>query len=188
MTVTVETDTEQSRQEAPSLVTPYRYASGVLAMAVLLFVLALLPRLLGLGEAVTEDEDQWIARTGNFARALTTGAWRSTFQIGHPGVTTMWVTERGLGRAWAQEFSSQARGERLVTQTEGFLEALRAARLPFAVLNALLVVLCAGLAARLFSWGVGLFAGLVLALEPYWSAMSPIVGMDGLLAGLSGAS
>lgn len=162
-------------------------AARLLTVA-LLFAAALLPRLLGLGEATTEDEDQWMMRTGNFARALGAGEWRGTFQIGHPGATTMWLADLALGRERAQRFANGMRGERLVTQVEDFVPALHAARLPFAVLNAALVVGCGLLAARLFGRGPGLLAGLLLALDPYWSAMSPIVGMDGLLAGLSGCS
>jgi hypothetical protein len=159
-----------------------------LAVVPLLFLLALLPRLVGLGEATTEDEDQWVQRTGNFALALSRGQWRNTYQIGHPGVTTMWVTELALGRDRARAFAVQERGDRHVTQVEDFLPALRTARIPFAILSALLATACGLLAARLFGPGPGLLAGLLLGLEPYWSAMSPIVGMDGLLAGLMGAS
>ena len=159
-----------------------------LAAAVLLFLLALVPRLIGLGEATTEDEDQWIARSGGFARALALGSWRETYQIGHPGVTTMWITDLGLGQDRARRFAVQERTERLVTQVGDFLPALHAARVPFAVLNALLAAVCGLLAGRLFGAGPGLLAGLLLALDPYWSAMSPIVGMDALLAGLMGSS
>src|SRR5438094_6560651 len=156
--------------------------------AALLFALALLPRLIGLGEATTEDEDQWVARSGNFAQALSVGAWRGTYQVGHPGVTTMWATDLGLGPGRARHFAIEERKERLVTQVADFLPALRAARVPFAVLNALLATACGLLAGRLFGPGPGLLAGLLMALEPYWAAMSPIVGMDGLLAGLMAAS
>src|SRR5205823_2136737 len=50
----------------------------------LLFWLALLPRLLGLGEGTTEDEDQWIARSGGFARALQRGRRGRAALIGPP--------------------------------------------------------------------------------------------------------
>src|SRR6266487_5534134 len=120
-----------------------------LATAVLLFLLALVPRLIGLGEATTEDEDQWIARSGGFARAVALGSWRETYQIGHPGVTTMWVTDLGLGQDRARRFAAQERTERLVTQVGDFLPALHTARVPFAVLNALLAAACGLLAGRL---------------------------------------
>ena len=126
-----------------------------LATCILLFLLALLPRLVGLGEATTEDEDQWIQRSGNFARALSLGTWRETYQIGHPGVTTMWVTNLALGNGWARHFANQERGQPLVTQVADFLPALHVARVPFAVLNALLVTACGLLACSWHSTRTG---------------------------------
>jgi hypothetical protein len=61
----------------------------------LLFVVALLTRFIGLSGAVTEDEDQWIARSGTFANGLATGAWQRTYLTGHPGTGA----ERRLGHA-----------------------------------------------------------------------------------------
>src|SRR5688572_12980098 len=114
--------------------------SALLFLALLL--LSLLPRFAGLGEATTEDEDQWIGRTGGFARALATGAWRGTYQIGHPGVTTMWLTELSLGIDRARRFSGAERGDRQVTTLPDFLPALHTARVPFALASALLAALC----------------------------------------------
>jgi hypothetical protein len=155
---------------------------------VVLFVLGLLPRLAGVGEATTEDEDQWIQRSGNFARALASGRLEATYQVGHPGVTTMWVSSLALGQERVRQFASQERSERLVTQVDGFLSALHTARVSFAFLNTLLSAACGLLAWRLLGAGPGLLASLLLAFDPYWSAMSPIVGMDGLLAGLMAAA
>ena len=180
--------TLSSEPPAPIAVQRPRVSGYLPLAAALLFILALLPRLIGLGEATTEDEDQWILRTGNFARALEAGTWKGTYQIGHPGVTTMWLTDFELGGERARRFASGVRTESRVTEVPDFLAALHAARVPFAIANAALVALIALLAARIFGGGPGLLAGLLLALDPYWSAMSPIVGMDGLLAGLSGAS
>jgi hypothetical protein len=158
------------------------------AVFLALFLVSLLPRLVGLGEATTEDEDQWIQRSGNFARALDNGQWQATYQVGHPGVSAMWLTSLSLGHERARQFATEERSERLVTQVEDFLPALRAARLRFAIVNAALAAACGLLAWRLFGFGPGLLAGVLLAFDPYWVAMSPIVGMDGLLAGLMGVS
>ena len=155
---------------------------------VVIFLIALIARLPGLGEATTEDEDQWILRAGGFSRALATGQLRGTFQIGHPGVTTMWLVDLALGRDRSSAFSVATRDGRLVTQAPDFLPALHQARLPFVAANALLVLLNTALAWRLLGAGPALIGGLLLALAPYWAAMSPVVGMDGLLAGLMTAS
>ena len=53
----------------------------VLALA-LLFLLALGTRSIGLGGAVTEDEDQWIWRSGTFASGLDSQDWRRTYLTG----------------------------------------------------------------------------------------------------------
>jgi 4-amino-4-deoxy-L-arabinose transferase-like glycosyltransferase len=159
-----------------------------LVAALLLFILALAARLPGLGEATTEDEDQWIQRSGGFSRALATGQLRGTFQIGHPGVTTMWLVDLTLGRERSRAFADPAREGLLVSQLPDFLPALHLARLPFAVVNALLVALNALLAWRLLGPGPALGGGLLQALAPYWAAMSPVVGMDALLGGLMVAS
>jgi hypothetical protein len=165
-----------------------RHLAQAAALALLLLVVAAGPRLAGLGEATTEDEDQWMARSGGFAQALASRDWRATFQIGHPGVTTMWVAVLGLGLERAREFAPAERSERLVTQHEDFKPALEQARRGFVLANAALVAGCGLLARRLFGSGPGVLAGLLLALEPYWAGMSPIVGLDGLLSGLLGGA
>jgi 4-amino-4-deoxy-L-arabinose transferase-like glycosyltransferase len=148
----------------------------------LVFGLALWLRLIGLGGAVTEDEDQWIARSGTFAQGLETQDWQRTFLTGHPGVTVMWVTSLALGLERAGPFMV-VRGGPDVTVIPGFLLALHDARIPFAVLQSVLVVGCAALVTRLFDVGVGLVAGLLFAAEPFWAGVGPIVGMDGPLSG-----
>src|SRR6266568_2133933 len=65
--------------------------------ALAIFLLALGPRLVGLDTFVTTDEIFWAGRTGNFSRALLGGRLNSTFQTGHPGVTTLWTGLVGMG-------------------------------------------------------------------------------------------
>ena len=172
----------------------------VVLLVVVLFVVGLAPRLLGLGGAVTEDEDQWIDRTGTFAGALTSGEWRRTYLTGHPGVTVMWLTTLALGPTRAAELGEAARprtppgvptlasGRVTVTTMPDFLAALHLARVPFAALNATLATLVAVLAWRLLGLGPGMLAGLLLALDPYWAGVGPIVGMDGPLTGFLSAA
>jgi hypothetical protein len=146
----------------------------------LLFLMALGTRAIGLGGAVTEDEDQWIWRSGTFARGLAEHDWLRTYLTGHPGVTVMWLTTLTLGIEPARAFDHPVGGTD-VTVIPGFLPALDRARVPFAVLQAGLVVLATALTARLLGPTMGLIAGLLFVAEPFWAGVGPIVGMDGLL-------
>ena len=165
-----------------------RVAAGWYCLALgLLFLVALGTRAIGLGGAVTEDEDQWIARSGTFAKGLATEDWRRTYLTGHPGVTTMWLTTLTLGLDRTMPFERTV-GAPDVTTVPDFLPALERARVPFAVLQAGLVVVVAVLAGRLLGAGIGLTSGLLLAADPFWAGVGPVVGMDGLLSGFLAVS
>ena len=58
---------------------------------VLLFLLALGPRLVAIGRYVTPDELVWVYRSLQFREALLDGRWAGTLVAGHPGVTTTWL-------------------------------------------------------------------------------------------------
>ena len=58
-----------------------------LAVAAAVFVLAVVPRLIGLGQYVTADEDLTLGRSASFAQAIAEREWRRTYQVGHPEVT-----------------------------------------------------------------------------------------------------
>lgn len=158
------------------------------ALTVLLLSVALALRMIGMGGAVTEDEDQGMGRSGNFAAALVSHAWPRTYQTGHPGVVPMWLVTLALGSERTAQLGAVARGSQQVTQLPDFLPALRQARWPFAIAGAAVVVGLAALAGRLAGSGPGLLAGALLVTDPYLAALGPIVGMDGLLAGFAAGS
>src|SRR4051794_13902065 len=60
--------------------------AGMLAV-----VLIWLPRGFDLDRLVSPDEPFWLARSANFAKGLSDGNFRQTYQYAHPGVTTMWA-------------------------------------------------------------------------------------------------
>ena len=69
-------------------------------LALLLGVVALLPRVLGLADFITTDEAyHWVARTERFAGAIADHRWAATNLTGHPGVTLMWLGSLGLSLA-----------------------------------------------------------------------------------------
>src|SRR5262245_5343805 len=60
-------------------------------------LVALLPRVLGLGQFVTTDEaDHWMQRSEQFLRAIQSGNFAATAIAPHPGVTTMWLGSAGI--------------------------------------------------------------------------------------------
>ena len=61
-----------------------------------LFLVALLPRVLTLGQFITSDEPLWATRSMAFLTGVLTADWKATLQTGHPGVTTMWTGSLGL--------------------------------------------------------------------------------------------
>ena len=64
---------------------------GLIISLVFLSFLFALPRLIALGRFVTADEPLWGKRSANFYYAISHDDFSSTYQVGHPGVTTMWI-------------------------------------------------------------------------------------------------
>jgi hypothetical protein len=174
----------RQRQASPvahSLPSPPRSRVGlVVAAAVCLFFAASLPRLAVLDAYVTTDEGNWMGRTALFARALTQGDAIGTYQSGHPGVTTMWTALAGLGLDNALFLADYVRPDSL-EKAPGYLDLLRQARRPFALLNSLAVVVICLLSWRLLGAGPGLIVGVLLAVQPFYLAHSGLVHLDGTL-------
>ena len=64
---------------------------GEVALLTLALLALGLPRLLALGRFVTADEPAWGKNSASFYYALSTGDYAATYQLAHPGVTTMWA-------------------------------------------------------------------------------------------------
>lgn len=148
-------------------------------VALVIFLLALAPRLLDLGVFVGPDEFSWVNRSAAFARALAGGNLAGTYQTGHPGVTLLWVETLG---AWLRA------GFHLPDAPTGAgnsMAALAAGRQTVAVVNALLVGASAWLACRLFGSGVAWMMGILLAFDPFLLTESRALRTEGLLTGFS---
>jgi hypothetical protein len=66
-------------------------------LALLLFALALAPRVLAVGDFWTCDEPfHWLKRSESFLQAMQYSNYADTNLTGHPGVTTMWLGSAGL--------------------------------------------------------------------------------------------
>jgi hypothetical protein len=173
---------ERSRPRAGSI-----RLVALIGLAIVL-ALALAARLIARDVVITADEDNWMRRAGGFTYGLLNGQFGRTYQNGHPGVTTMWVALLTLGPERTVQYADRVHNQRLVGRVAGFWDALVAARVGFAVATAALVAMIAGLAWRLFGPGVGLFAGLIVGLEPFYLGISQLVHMDAILSGCMVAS
>jgi uncharacterized membrane protein len=170
-------------------------------IAVLVFMLALVMRLPGLGGFVTIDEPRWLERSRWFmtgllfhevecppvewGREFATNGWGCTFQIGYPGVTTMWGGSLGLWLHYWQAERPIGIDLRTFLQTLPLHPTIDPAiiapmRLPFALAGALFVPLFYLLLRRLLKEQVALGAALLVALQPFHIGLSRVIHHDGL--------
>ncbi|MCB8981210.1 MAG: hypothetical protein H6657_27715 [Ardenticatenaceae bacterium] len=169
---------------------PFHFLQSPLFVLVL-FVVALLPRLLALGRYITPDELNWVHRSVLFHQALGQGRWADTLTTGHPGVTTTWLGALGLQiQLWLRP--SDAATYDWITHlawlapenTAAFPKLatfLSAGRTAVAVFNSLGIVVIFWLARRLVPVALAAgFAGL-LALDPFEAGLSGLLHLDGLL-------
>ncbi len=165
--------------------------SGSWLDASLLFFLALLPRAFGLNVFLTADELLWIERSAGFLAAIMSGAWAETFQVGHPGVITRWTGLLGILASYWPHLQAKAGELWLDTVTfETFLQRhpermaklAIAVRLPTVLLVSFCVVAAYFLLRRLFGRQVALLAAVLLALDPFYLALSRVIHHDALSA------
>jgi len=126
------------------------HARLVRLLPVLLFLLALGPRLVAIGRYVTPDELVWVYRSVQFRQALLDGRWAGTLVAGHPGVTTTWLGALSISLQLALSADARAAYDWLThvaALTPDNVEAFRrlavlltGGRLAVAVVNSLGVV------------------------------------------------
>ncbi len=145
-------------------------------LALLLFGLALVPRLPGLGRFITTDEHTNIFIAGSdVLAAFLSGNLRGTYWHFYPGVTMSWLTDIGLvGQFGVEKLLGRPVPPLLDFIYSDILTVLVAARLPFALLTALAVALVYWLARRLFSEPAALLGALLLAFDPFFLAHSRV--------------
>jgi len=157
-----------------------------------LFLLAWLPRTLALDAYVSPDERKWLARSANFAYALSHGDLAETFQREHPGVTVMWAGTLGLLAAYPS-YAQDAPG--YFTWDQEHFEAWLVEKTPYTPLDLLAagrrwIALGVALALWLSIFPLRRLLGpnaadvvfLFLALDPFAVAMSRQLHPDGFVA------
>lgn len=154
-----------------------------------IFLLAILPRLFGLGVFMTPDERRWISRSVLFFSAILRGDWADTFQTGHPGVTTKWTGALGL----LGKYLLESGGSFSLEGLKAFLEKvpvyptvsadyLPPCRLPTALLAAAFVAASYFFIRRLFGPKIALLSASLLAFDPFYLAHSRVIHHDALAA------
>lgn len=141
-------------------------------MALLLFALAFIPRAWPNPVMTTDEQAFWINRPTNFLNGLREGDLAETAQSFHPGVMTNWLAASGI------ILSETINGPD--ARAENFQQHLNFMRLPFALVNALTVVLGFEMLRRLFDLRLALVAAFLWALDPFLVAHGGIVHVDAI--------
>ena len=163
-------------------------AGQTLLLALIVFALALIPRLWQLDYFLMVDENLWYQRSAQFLQGLTGGDLSQTVQTGHPGVTTMWAGSVGLALHYLQSALS---GETLsafaarMTLTPVDLNTLRLLRLPIALVSAAAAAVSFALGRQLWGTQAALIGAGLLAFEPFFLAHSRALHHDALATDFS---
>ncbi|MCB8925026.1 MAG: hypothetical protein H6652_05305 [Ardenticatenaceae bacterium] len=157
----------------------------------ILFVIALLPRLLALGQYITPDELNWVHRSVIFHQALGRGEWAATLTTGHPGVLITWLGALGIqAQLWLRPSDTAVydwithlawlapENTAAFPQLATFLSAGRVA---VAIANSLGLVVIFGLGRRLVGDLPAAVTVLLLALDPFVAGLSGLLHVDGLM-------
>lgn len=160
----------------------------IFALAVLLLAFAL-PRGLALNRVVTPDEVNWLTTSANFYVAIREGDFARTYQLEHPGVTTLWAGAAGFlwqYPAYASEgpgylvYSEQEAGLVLRSLRHEPLDLIVTARI-FVVLSIIVVLALAFLqAVPLVGFWPAAIGFLLIAFDPFHTAHSRILHQDGM--------
>jgi 4-amino-4-deoxy-L-arabinose transferase-like glycosyltransferase len=166
-------------------------------LSLVLFLLALIPRLPDLGRFLTADEFLWVDRSRNFLAGMLDPAYRCTtvvekwafaeglactLRTGHPGVTTMWTGSLGLWLSWVWQGGNDSLADYLGHISTNPLDAalIAPSRLGTVIITSLWVVAVYWLSRHLFGRQVALVGACLLALDPFHIALSRVIHHDAL--------
>ncbi len=166
---------ESDMPDTPMFLRPARRKWLDLTFAVVLTALALLIRLWDLNVFVTTDEPKWASRSILFYQGLAQGRFEQTYQVGHPGVMTMWLGVPGMDLDSLLAASAEA--------PFGQADLIFAGRRGVAVVTGLMVGVAFLLLVRLLGRPVALLAGTFILLDPFFLAHSRVLHVDALAAG-----
>jgi 4-amino-4-deoxy-L-arabinose transferase-like glycosyltransferase len=151
-------------------------------VAVGLWLLALVPRLVGLGGFLTIDEIKWIEGAGQFTLALQSGDLARTYWHFFPGITTTWGETVLLCLGWLTTGGDLA--SYVAAQVADPARTIGFFRLSGALLTAMFAPGVYLLGRRFLGRWAASLAGALVALDPFLLAHSRIVNGDAGAAGL----
>jgi len=166
------------------------------ATACALVIAYILVRCLDIGLFVTTDEPFWLGRSANFFRAMRQGDYQYTFQMAHPGVTTMWAGAASFLRSFPEYTDRMLQNVTFVYGIDTVLrdlgqdpmEMLIQARFAKIVLSSLAFFVSLFYLNRLFGRTVMVLTGALIALDPFVSGLDSLLHVDGLFAILAFAA
>jgi hypothetical protein len=162
---------------------------GLIIILAGLAVLLALPRFIAPGRFVTADEPSWGKRSANFFYAISHGDYASTYQSGHPGVTTYWIGSA----AYKLRFPKYSRvGQTSLGDTKllelfrrhgpPLIQVLSTARTIQAAVIIFTLLVSFFYASSVFNFWYALPGFFIIALDPFHIAHSRVFHTNGLIS------
>ena len=153
-----------------------------------IFVVALVPRLIDLDYTRNLDSFHWVSRSQSYVLALAKGDLAGTLQSSHPGATLMPLagTSMSVYIGW-KLFQDGKSFKNLLDENLSYVEfnrrfpnAFLFAKIPIAVVTALLIVGIYAVLARLTSPLVATGPGFFLCVDPFLLGLSRALHLDAM--------
>ncbi len=160
------------------------------------FVMALLPRILGLSTFITADEDDQIMFASHFLNSILHGDFGGALVLGYPGVPTLMLGALGVATRYlfhysgwlplpwvtADFFTTLEQTTVRFGQFEHPLDFLVWVRVPMVLAAALAILGMFLLLRRLVNLPVALIAATLLAFDPFILAHTRVIHVDAPMA------
>ncbi len=163
--------------------------AGFLLVLAGLAVLLALPRLIQPGQFVTADEPTWGKRSANFFYAISHNDYASTYQSGHPGVTSYWIGSAAFKLRFPRysKVGQTSLGDTKLQQLFSrhgppLIQVLSTARLIQAVVIILTLLVSFYYSSKIFSLWYVIPGFIVIALDPFHIAHSRVFHTNGLIS------
>ena len=167
-----------------------------LAVPVGLFLVVLIPRILGLDVFITADEDDQIMFSTLFLKSALQGDWAGALVLGYPGVPTLILGATGVGLRYLFHYQGwlplpwvhadlMTTLDQVTTRFGVFeypLDFLLWVRLPMALAASLSILGIYLLARRLLDDRLALLGTLIIAFDPFILAHTRIIHVDAPLS------